>query len=202
MALSTGWPLCGTAELGGYPVCAGTCGYGARERPLALHQKKKRRRPGLPELVAAGLIAVMVVLAFCWWHTRGQPGWLEANGQVTVGRIQATHFNAESSENKVYLSYEYDVGGITYAGHWEGYWPMVRSPNALTSDRIAELKTIGYPLTVLFDPRNPERSDLHNSEPDRLLLYRLLTFAAGVLLLVYCAKVYPAWKERQRRRIG
>jgi hypothetical protein len=74
--------------------------------------------------------------------------------------------------------------------------------NALPASELGNLCVPGYPLVVMYDPNDPERSRLHESDPDPVVAATLLAFGSGMLLLIYCVKGYPAWKERRRSLHG
>jgi len=169
---------------------------------MVLYKRKTTPKPGLPESVVVILLAVVAFLAASWWRTTGKPGWPPAPGWAVSCTIKQTHFNAEFSKSKVTVAYEYSVGGVVFAGNWEGYWPTVHSPNALTEDQLEVLRTPKYPLVVHYNPQHPSRSRLHNPDADEMVMFALLTFGAGVGLLFYCARLYPAWKRRRAHQLG
>jgi hypothetical protein len=169
---------------------------------MALHQRKRMPRVGLPEFVAALLIGLAAYSGVNCWRTRGQVGWAKAPGRTVECKIRLTHYNAERSDPKVTLDYEYDVFGTTYTGHWTGYWPSDYSPNALPQEQLGVLCNKGYILVVMYDPRDPSQSRLHDSDPGPVVASTLLAFAGAGLLVFYCVKVYPAWKSRHQHRHG
>ena len=169
---------------------------------MGFHQRRHRGRIGVPDVVAFLLVGVLVVLGSCWWRAVQGPVWAEALGRTATCEIRPTHFNAEPCGNKVMLTYEYEVGGVTFGGEWTGYWPRGHSPNALPDGHVEVLRTKDYPLTVLYDPEDPSRSRLHDAASGEQLLFTILTFASGICLTVYCVRVYPVWKSRQRRAFG
>jgi len=163
---------------------------------VGLRQRTRRKRFGLPEVVALALTIVVGHFALRLWRTNDLSGWPQAPGWVTTCSIRKTHYNAEPSGDKVCLTYEYDVAGQTYIGSWTGYWPRAHSPNALPDGNVAVLKAEKYPLLVLYNPYDHAQNRLHNPDPDQRIVFTVLTFGAGVLLLFYCVKLYPAWRAR------
>lgn len=168
---------------------------------MSFTRRSRKQKPGLPELVLLLLVGLTAYCAFNWEKTLGEPGWEKTNGWVTSCEIKKTHYNAQPSDDKVAITYNYDAHAGTYPGSWEGYWPRIHSPNALPEGNIEVLKQPNYPLIVMFDPHDPSKSRLHNPDSDRQITWVILTFGAGVALAFYLIRIYPAWRERRSHRL-
>lgn len=169
---------------------------------MALRKTRQLPRVGMPEFIAVFFLGLAGYLVADYWGMRGAELWATAPGKVVAGEIDTTHYNAEPSDPKITLDYEYAVYGSKYQGHWIGFWPAGSRTNALPPGEFARLIEPGHELVVLYDPDNPERSRLHDSDPDPVVTSTLLAFGGGLVFLIYCVKVYPAWKARQRLRHG
>lgn len=163
---------------------------------MALHTRKKRKTPGLPEVVAALLSAVTLVFATAWWRDVNEVEWEETEGRILTCEIQNIHYNAQDYRQKVTMMYEYSVGTESYMGSFAGLWPAVGNVNALTKDRFNELTDKTFGLTVFYEPDNPGSSRLHVAGADNELWLGCASIAALVFTILYCVKVYPAWRLR------
>ena len=122
---------------------------------MALHTHKRRMRVGLPEVVAAVLIALATVMATMWWRDANLPEWAQAEGRILECAIRDTHYNAEDYRPKVTVGYEYNVGTTRHTGSFAGFWPLAKSANALPPSRYGELKSRAFGLIVFYDPQEP-----------------------------------------------
>jgi len=140
------------------------------------------------------LVAAVAGTAILWWRTQFEEVWLQTGGRVLEGRVVRSHYNAPIVENRVELAYIYLVDGTAYTSDWKGFWPVDQSPNALPENRHEELTAEGYPLTVFYDARNPERSALHRVPNDHAVGLSCVTIALAVLTCAYLFRVYPRWR--------
>ena len=163
---------------------------------MPLLRKRRLRRPGLPEWVAVAALAVAVIPAVMWVEATTSPSLSQTTGRCLSCTIRLTHYNAVNNLPKVYLTYAYSVGTAEFTGQWEGFWPATNSPNALPPDKLDQLKTTGYPLTVFYDPSNPRQSYLHVPGPSSPALHAFFAIAAALAAFTYIVRIYPAWKTR------
>lgn len=161
---------------------------------MALQRRTKRWRPAAPEFIGVFLCVVLLFAGVLAWRATTAPPWPHTTGTVLSCNLRSVHYNAEPNDTKVSLSYEYVVGGQTYAARWEGLWPVAGSPNALPEERLHELETPGYRLRVYYDPENPSRSELEDGSRDNVLLFSLFFVGSLATFLVYVLKIYPTWR--------
>jgi len=165
---------------------------------MALQQRKRRQKAGLPEFVAVILVCAAALPALAWWHSSARPAYRRVRGRILECEIRLTHYNATKDLNKVKLAYEYTLGGNTYSGQWQGFWPAAESPNALPPEQIEALHDNSFPLVVLYKPGHPSQSILHYADHGVPRLYAGLALGALLLAVLYFALFYPAWKQRHR----
>lgn len=158
---------------------------------MPLRRRKHFRAPGTPEIIAVVLVIAVAIPATLWLRADQLSYWQETTGRVIHGKVQSTHINSEAYQPKVDVVYEYTVDGTQYSGEFEGFWPAAYSPNALPADRLNMLTVPNQPLTVLYDPRNPEDSRLHATDDVRKTIYLWTFFTALVVSLYYFLRVYP-----------
>lgn len=163
---------------------------------MGLRQHKRFQAPAWPEFLALALAALCAGVLLAWGKNRVEPNWSKADGQVIAAQTQLTHYNAAALYDKVTISYEYFVDGIRYTGSWEGLWPELGSPNALTHDELPKLCVQGYPLTIFYEPTNPEKHVLHYAESSLEKIQGEVAFALFIAVLFYFLKVYPWLKKR------
>lgn len=161
---------------------------------MTWRRRTGRWRPAGPEYIAVFLLVVLLVAALLAWRTATAPPWPHTTGTVLSCNIRSVHYNAEPNDTKVSLTYQYVVGGQTYAAQWEGLWPAAGSPNALPPDRLHELESPGYRLRVYYDPQNPSRSDLEDGSRDDVLFFSALFVGILAVFLIYLLKIYPMWR--------
>ena len=165
---------------------------------MALQQRKRRQKAGLPEFLAVVLVCAAALPALAWWHSSARPAYRRVRGRILECEIRLTHYNATKDLNKVKLAYEYSLGGNTYSGRWQGFWPAAVSPNALLPDQIEALHEKSFPLVVLYEPDDPSHSTLHYAGHGAPKLYAGVALVALVLAVLYFALFYPTWRERHR----
>lgn len=162
-----------------------------------MRRRRHRKRLGLPEYVEVALVVVAIASAGLWWRNVDHEVWPNTVGNVLSCKIESLHYNATRYANLVDIRYEYSAGGRPYLGHWRGYWPIVGSPNALPRTRMNELKTKGFPLTVMYNPANPSRSRLHDTPAGLRPAFAITTLVAIALSFAFTAYVYPKWRRRK-----
>lgn len=165
---------------------------------MSLHRRKHywrtMRRPGLPEVVALGLVATLMVLLTLWLRNVNQPDWQETRGIAITGQIETSVDTARPVERKVHLTYQYQVDGQMYTGRYDDFWPAGGSPNALIPADLTVLTQRGHPLTVHYDPAHPSNSQLHFAAGASSLIYLTMSGIMCVVAVLYCLVVYPAWR--------
>lgn len=163
---------------------------------MALHPKKRLKKPELPEFLVLVLVGLAIIPATYWWRANLLPKYKEAEGYVLDCDIKLTHYNAPDVRKKVDITYEYNVGPGRYVGSWSGYWPQIQSPNALAPDKIDTLRDKGRRITVLYDPGNPAHSLLHYPDQGLARITGIAAIAALGAAILYCCAIYPAWRGR------
>lgn len=161
---------------------------------MGFARQKAHRQFCIPDCIAVVLLAAVVGTAVLWLRGQFEEAWLQTGGRVLDGRVVKAHYNAPVVENRIELLYSYLVDGTVYTSKWRGFWPVEKSPNALPESRHAELTAEGYPLTVFYDARNPERSDLHRVPNEHHLALMGAMIALGMLTCAYLFRVYPKWR--------
>ncbi|NIA15765.1 MAG: DUF3592 domain-containing protein [Nitrospiraceae bacterium] len=164
---------------------------------MALHQRRRLQRPGLPEFVVMLLVGLAVVPAMLWCQRNTRPEYKKTEGRVKNCEIRLTHYNADNMLSKVKLTYTYSAGPATMTGVWEGYWPSAESPNALPQNKLDLLRTENYPLVVLYDPADPSKSRLHYPGAVPHTMYGVVALTAALGVVLYLATGYPMWKKKQ-----
>jgi len=162
---------------------------------MPLHQKHRLRRPGLPELVAVAAVIAAIAAAVAWLNAATAPTLEQTFGRIVSCDIRLTHYNAASDLSKVFVDYAYSAGIGTYTGHWEGFWPSTKSPDALPPDKLDLLKSPGRTITVFYDPADPGRSFLHSSATRFPALYAFAAAATALAAVIYLVRIYPTWKR-------
>jgi hypothetical protein len=149
----------------------------------------------MPEVIIVALLVLTAIPAILWWQTVNRPEWEETAGRVVSAHVRFVRDSGRPTENRVQLSYEYQVGGRVYTGAFQGPWPETNSPNALPEERLEDLEQEGHTLTVLYNPAHPQRSQLHFPGTGTRLFYLVLTGLTGGVTLLYSVKIYPAWRR-------
>ncbi|HUW59802.1 MAG TPA: DUF3592 domain-containing protein [Candidatus Bathyarchaeia archaeon] len=162
---------------------------------MPLYRKRRFQRPGLPELVAVAAVIAAITAAVAWLDAATAPTLEQTSGRIVSCDIRLTHYNAASDLSKVFVDYAYSAGIGTYTGHWEGFWPSTKSPDALPPDKLDLLKSPGRTITVFYDPADPRKSFLHNPATRFPALYALAAIATALAALIYLVRIYPAWKR-------
>ena len=162
-----------------------------------MRRRRHHTRPGLPEFVEIALVILAIAGAGLWWRNVDHEVWPNTVGSVLSCDIQNMHYNATQYANRVDIRYEYTAGGRPYLGHWTGYWPIMGSPNALPRARMNELKTKGFPLTVMYNPANPSRSRLHDTPAGLRPAFAAMTLIAIALSFAFTVFIYPRWRRRR-----
>lgn len=158
---------------------------------MPLHQKKRRRLPGMAEVIALLLTGGTVVPAALWWGSATTSSWDSAPGAITRAAVKQTHYNAEDTRKRVDCEYEFVVEQITYKGTWSGFWPEAHSPNALLRDELGVLQP-GYSITVYYDAKDPRESDPHTPGSGRQIRYAWLFALSCLATGYYCFRIYPS----------
>lgn len=161
---------------------------------MSLHRSRKRFRLRLPDVVGLLLAGSVVVTAILWWSAYLSPPWQTASGTVKGCGFVKSHFNAELTETRVELNYEYMANGVLFRGAWTGFWPVANSPNALPADRMTQELREGRALVIFYDPTRPERSHPHTPENDLEFVFLLATLGTSLFTGFYLMKVYPRWR--------
>jgi len=162
---------------------------------MGLRQRRQFSVFGLPEMAALVLIGAAIVPVTLWSRDIMSPQYRSTQGHVMECNIHATHYNASDAAVKVTITYCYTVEGIEHINTWTGLWPETGSPNALPPDELARLETQEYPLTVFYDPSNPERGELHIRDRGFRRIYGGLSAVLCGLAVAYCGIVYPKWRN-------
>lgn len=163
---------------------------------MALHRHKVFPRPGPAEYgtVTIAVLAALVMIAGPMMH----PGtdWQQVVGQVLQAHIYPHATHPDGLPRRVALTYAYEARGIPYRGTWDGEWPRAHSPNALLPNDLDRLKAPAYPITVMYDPLDPARSQLH--ETGNVLPGWWLRLSLGLAMLAFWHTfvIYPHWKQR------
>ena len=162
---------------------------------MPLHQKHRFQRPGLPEFVALAAVIAAIAAAVAWLNAATAPRLERTLGRIVSCDIRLTHYNAASDLPKVVVDYAYSAGIGTYTGHWEGFWPVTKSPDALPPDKLDQLRSPGRIITVFYDPADPRKSFLHNSASRFPAVYAFAAGATALAAVIYVVRIYPAWKR-------
>ena len=162
---------------------------------MGLHQARHNKKFGLPELIAILLAGFVVLAATWWWESNTIPSHREADGILTRAETHLEHYNAADLRLKTSVDYEYHAEGRMFTGHWEGFWPEVGDPNALTEDRFSEIVK-GMHVVVQYDLFDPSRSTIHPLAEGLPSLPAVLALTACIAALAYCLFGYPALRKR------
>ena len=162
---------------------------------MPLPQKRRFQRPGLPDFVAFAAVFATMAAALAWLNAATAPTLESTPGTILACDIRLTHYNSTALLPKVFLDYTYTAGIGAYTGHWEGFWPVSKSPDALPPDKLDLLKSPEKMITVFYDPANPGASLLHNQATRTPALYAFATAATTLATLFYLVRIYPAWKK-------
>ena len=161
---------------------------------MSLKRRKRKLRFRAPELVALLLVAMTVLSAALWARENFQPNWQKSSAVVMYGDVYRRSYSESAIPDQVHVTYRYDALGQTYTDFWDGFWPQAHSPNALTTEKLSDLRQHGYPLSIVFDPTDPARNVLHYTGTDYARTYERIGFVALILAMAYLVKVYPTWK--------
>jgi hypothetical protein len=162
---------------------------------MPLHQRHRFQRPGWPEVLALAAVLATIAAAVAWSNAATAPNLEQTPGTILACDVRLTHYNADGLLPKVLVDYAYTAGIGTYTGHWEGYWPSTKSPDALPPDKLDLLKSPGRIITVFYDPADPRKSVLHNAATRFSAVYAFAAAITAVAAIIYLVRIYPAWKR-------
>ena len=158
---------------------------------MAYRPSRKHRKIGWPEFWLVCLFAATVTPATIWWQQHYKPAWQKTGGVVRSWEISKMHYNALDYRTKAKVEYEYLVGVVKYVGQFEGFWPEVGTPNAVTPAELQAASQIGKELVVYYDPNHPERSQPFQEDTGPGLIWMILSAAGLACTIFYTFAVYP-----------